>query len=250
MAANPAGTFLFVAVQGSTAVAPGAIAVYSISGTSLSSVGSFATGVNPAGVAVSPSGNFLYVSNQSDNTVSVFTIDAAGNLTQLGTPSTAGAAPSGVALTVKGDFLYVANSGSNNISAFAVCTAPSSICGQTSDGSLVPVTNSPFTAGVDPVAIAVHPLLNFLYVVDRQSNQVSGYTISTGTGELTPTNPATVSTASTPASLAIQPAGALLYVANLGSANVSGFTVGQNVGILRPLTPVGTGGQPAAVLAK
>ena len=72
------------------------------------------------------------------------------------------------------EVLYVGNEGSNNISAFLI----------NSDGTLTGVTNSPFSAGLGPVAIAIAPSKNFLYAVDQNSNQVSAYRINTGNGAL------------------------------------------------------------------
>ena len=46
----------------------------------------FATGVGPASVAFSPSGELLATANSTDGTVSVFSVAADGALTAVGTP--------------------------------------------------------------------------------------------------------------------------------------------------------------------
>lgn len=68
------------------------------------------SGSNTEWVAVSPSGQFLYSSNQNSATVSGFTVNATtGNLTPTA-PATfstgAGSSPRGVAITPNAQFLY------------------------------------------------------------------------------------------------------------------------------------------------
>ncbi len=93
LAIDPAGKFLFVANQGSSNVS-----VFSINGTALTAVPgspfttipiglSYPNGTLPTAVAVSNSGNFLYVANQLANFVSAFAINSTtGALTPLGVP--------------------------------------------------------------------------------------------------------------------------------------------------------------------
>ena len=271
LAFNPAGTFLFVANPGAviTPPTPGTISVFSVSSTTLTEVagspfaavsGSTPTsGTGPVGLAVVtiPSvGDVLYAANQTDGTVTAYTISTTGTLSPLASYGV-GISPSGVAVGRTGNFLYVANSGSNNVSAFTICNMVSSQCpANPPDGSLVPVPNSPFSAGIRPVAIAPHPLLDLLYVLDRQSNQISAYSVSTATGALTSLNPGgTASTGSNPTSFSIEPQGQFLYVANNGSANISGYRIGHvsAIGTLIPLTNVTaitTGGEPLALVTK
>ena len=84
-------------------------------------VSSFATIPRPVSIALHPSKNFLYVPNQTSNTVSGFTIDhTAGVLTPIGTalPPTPVCNPGvcsnpiGVAVNSGGQFLFVLNQGS------------------------------------------------------------------------------------------------------------------------------------------
>jgi len=72
-----------------------------------------AVGINPIGVALTPDGRFVYVTNASSNTVSV--IDHATN-TVVGSPIPVGASPVGIAVTPDGGFAYVANVNSNTVS--------------------------------------------------------------------------------------------------------------------------------------
>jgi YVTN family beta-propeller protein len=77
----------------------------------------------PVGVVVTPNGNFAYVANELDNTVSV--INTTTN-TVVGAPIPVGPHPFGVAITPNGQFVYVSNSGnlvgSNSVSVIDTTT--------------------------------------------------------------------------------------------------------------------------------
>jgi 6-phosphogluconolactonase len=256
LAVDPLGRFLFVANQ-----ADGTISVFSINGSALTAVGkpvstippgtpagTYPNGTTPVAVIVSGSGNFLYVANQSANFVSKFAIASTGALSVSGVPFyLTGISPTGLAVTPSGAFLYVANSGSNDVSAFSICDKVVTTCGNVNapDGTLTPVAGSPFPAGQGPVAIAVDPAFNFLYVVDQQSSQVSGYLFGAGSGVLTPLATPALSTGTSPNSIAILPGvvtsqlGNLtfettdyVYVANTGSSTISIFSINTTTGLL------------------
>jgi DNA-binding beta-propeller fold protein YncE len=57
-----------------------------------------ATGATPFLVVVDAGGNFVYVTNQGDNTVSIYSVNSDGTLTSAGTVATGGE-PDVVALT-------------------------------------------------------------------------------------------------------------------------------------------------------
>jgi 6-phosphogluconolactonase (cycloisomerase 2 family) len=97
----------------------------------------------------------------------------------------------------------------------------------------------------------VDPLGKFLYVADQQSNQVSGYSISSSIGTLTALSTPTISTGVSPIRLAIHPGGLYLYVANNGAASISAFTINTTSGVLGVVgSPFTTGGQPSAIALK
>jgi 6-phosphogluconolactonase (cycloisomerase 2 family) len=274
LAVDPGGKYLFAADQTSSD-----ISVFAINGTGLTAAPgspfttvpaglSYPNGTLPAAVAVSHSGNFLYVANQLANFVSVFSINStSGALTPLGVPfyDDGQSSPSGLAVTPNGGFLYIANAGanSNNISAYAICDSVVTSCANpnTPDGTLTPVSGSPFPAGLGPVAIAFDPGFNFAYVVDKGSNTVSQYSFGPGNGVLTPLSPGTISTGSTPVSIAVLsgvvPADVgntlfnitdYAYVANLGSGTISIFSLTTASGLLNVVgQPVVIFGQTSAV---
>jgi DNA-binding beta-propeller fold protein YncE len=278
MAIDSAGKHLFVANQGVQFVPnpimqcspqSGTISVFNISGTSLSPVGlpfptepPSAQNTRPVAVAVSLSGNFLYVANQFDGTVSVFSIASSGALTPTLAPYSVGMAPAALALSPDGSFLYVANSGSGNVSAFTVCDKQSATCavspGSVPDGSLTSIAGSPFPASLGPISIATDSAGRFLFVVDNGSNQVSQYKISAGTGVLVADSPATISTGANPVWIAFRTGTSkvtatggtidYLYVANIGANTISTFSFDSTIGGLSvlgsPVTLVNGAGQP------
>jgi 6-phosphogluconolactonase len=176
MAMDSAGHFLFVANQGlQVDPASGTISVFAVSNTTLTEVpGSpFVVaapgapgGTGPSGVAVTPDGKFLYVANEFDSTVSKFSVDASGVLTR-GPVVPVGNTPATLAITADGGFLYVANA--STISGFAICDQVLTSCNDPTspDGSLTVIAGSPFSAGIQPVAIVAAPSGKFLFAVNR-----------------------------------------------------------------------------------
>jgi 6-phosphogluconolactonase (cycloisomerase 2 family) len=286
MAIDSAGHFLFVANQGvqsptgtDQVCQKGTISVFTVSGTTLNKIGDFPTyapngqnGTRPVAVAVSFSGKFLYVANQVDGTVSVFSIASSGALTTILAPYPVGMTPSALTLSPDGSFLYVANSGSGNVSAFSVCDKQSATCavtpGSSPDGSLSPIAGSPFPAALGPISVTTDSAGRFLFVVDNGSNQVSQYKISAGTGVLVADSPATISTGDHPVwvssragTTTVSATGGTidyLYVANIGANTISIFSFDSTIGGLSvsgtPVTLVNGArqprGQPSAIAVK
>lgn len=196
MKLSPSGNMLYI--TGSTGLGqPGIIEAFSLSaGVPTVVPGSpFFTGSNPYGLAIDPSGAHLYTANAApDNSISEFTINADGSLTEL-SGSPIGEAFSGpIALLVdnSGKFLFVANEGSNNLGAYAVGT----------DGGLTLLTNSPFITGTQPSFIASDPSGKFLFVGNQSSPAIQSFSLD-DTGTLT--SVATYSVGNTPTSIAITP---------------------------------------------
>lgn len=108
-----------------------------------------ATGIGPTGLAVDNNGAFLFSAEQGAAGVSVFKI-SAGVLTKVtGSPfpvvTSGSPLPSFVAVDTSNTFLYVANSGTRNITGFTI----------KSDGTLTPLSASPFGQAVDPQWIVI-----------------------------------------------------------------------------------------------
>jgi 6-phosphogluconolactonase (cycloisomerase 2 family) len=106
----------------------------------------------PEGIAIDPTGKYLYVANYTDGSVSSFSIGSNGQLTAIQTGNNAVATgnltgvpnpgPMDVKVDPAGPYVYVANYLDNSISMFA-----------TSSGSLTLMQT--YATGSGPVAIAI-----------------------------------------------------------------------------------------------
>jgi 6-phosphogluconolactonase (cycloisomerase 2 family) len=191
---------------------------------------------------VDPTGQFAYVANNNNNTVSAYSIGANGALTQLsGSPFAARSGPVSVAVDPTGQFAYVVND--NNVSAYSIGT----------NGSLKPLPGSPFPTGPVPTSVAVDPRGKFAYVAlfggfgTGQGSGVSAYSIGAD-GALTPVTGSPFAAGSLPVSVAVDPTGKFAYVANRFDNTVSAYSIGAN-GALTPVTnsPFPTGTSPRSV---
>ena len=77
-------------------------------------------GAGPLGVAVSPDGSKVYITNDNDNPGTVSVIDTATNTVTATIP--VGVAPVGVAVSLDGSMVYVANFGSGTVSVITTAT--------------------------------------------------------------------------------------------------------------------------------
>jgi 6-phosphogluconolactonase len=277
MALDASGKFLFVITQGNQSLPatlsplPPQLIVFSVQGTTLSVLSSKNLTRVPtalASIAAPNGGILLYVSNSNDlgggndNTVSEFSVDAtSGSATELiGSPYPAGSVPSAV-VAIKtapaggngGLFVYVANSGAtaDSVSVFQVCTVQGATCtAQDVTNATMLAVGSPASVGQQPVAMAVDPTNNFLYVVDKGSSQLSAFRINATTGALSPLTPAAVSTGATPVAVAMHSTGNFLFVSNNAGSTVSAFNINTTSGALSATSTVTSSAQPAGLAAK
>jgi 6-phosphogluconolactonase len=137
-------------------------------------------------------------------------------------------------------FVYMVGTGDNGIRALAEKT--------TGDLQALPVASFPTTPR--PVAIALHPSKNFLYVPNLTSNTVSGFSVDHVAGVLTPIGaalpptPACVSPAvcSNPIGVGINSSGQFLFLLNEGAtspaapSSISVFNIDTVRGLLTPVS--------------
>lgn len=214
-------------------------------------VGSFSTIPRPVSIAVHPSKNFLYVPNQTSNTVSGFTIDhSAGVLTPIGTALSPTPVcnpgvcsnPIGVAVNSGGQFLFVLNQGS---ASPAVSASISVFNIDQARGLLSPAAFTTL-AVPNPQFLAISPTQGFLYVSNGTAGNISAFAIGTG-GALTELSgsPFSLGAGATAAGLAIDPKGQFLYAADSTNNKIASFNVAGG-----PLATVGSfpaGTKPVAV---
>ena len=150
----------------------------------------------PAGVAVDPCDRFVYVSDSLTNKISAYTICFAvsprrvpwrtaawwrlsGSPFSLSSGSANGAGP--LVVDPYGNYVYVLGTLSNTISPLKI--SPIS-------GSLTALNPATVATGAGPVAIAIRPDDNWLFVsnygnLNVGGNTVSQYSVTPATGALT-----------------------------------------------------------------
>src|SRR6267143_1097455 len=196
----------------------------------------YMTGTAPIAVAVdNPFGQLVYVANAFDGSgslgsTSAFQINAltCALTAVLGSPFRDTATPtpsnpSSVVVDRSGSFVYVTNEFSNNVSGFKINLTPGP-----SFGALTPV-GAPIAAGTWPISAVAVPQsgVNFIYVSNDGSNNVSGYSFDGTTGVLTavPGSPLSLTNATSPGLATIPGGFRQLYVPNFDSNNVSAINI-------------------------
>jgi 6-phosphogluconolactonase (cycloisomerase 2 family) len=220
-------------------------------------------GADPAAIAITQNGQFLYVANSGSNDITAFSIGATGLLSLIA-PSgantnpikTSVTAPKGMAISPNGSFLYVANSSTHNVTVFQIGTNGLLTLVPPAGGTTNPIP----TGGTTPNSIMISLDGRFLYSANG-GGTISAFTIgsdgllglvSTSAGNL---NPISAGANATPVALTMSPDGRFLYVATnvttLGG-RVSVFTITPETGALVPLTalignPFLAGTAPSAI---
>jgi 6-phosphogluconolactonase len=256
---DPTGRFAYVANLSSNNISaykidtgpttPGALIAIDANGAISGTQYTIATGPAPASVTVDPSGKFVYVVNQTNNTtgnsISAYSIntttgalsaiDANGAVSGTQASIATGTSPYAVTVDPTGKFAYVANGNSNNVSVYTI--------NQTS-GALT--AGTAVSAGTTPISVAIDPTGQYAFVANNGSNNVSTYSINPTTGALSPVG-GPYGAGSAPRSVAIDPTGQFVYVANAGGGNVSAYTNAN--GVLTPVTgsPFAAGANPFSV---
>jgi 6-phosphogluconolactonase (cycloisomerase 2 family) len=180
----------------------------------------------------STSSRYVYAAIPGSNEIVAYREDPnSGVLTQLtGSPVAAGSAVRSIVMHPSGKFLYAANSGdgppTGDVSLFTI----------SSTGTLTEVT--PRTnVGTTPTLLAMDSAGTFLYVGNAASNNISVFSIDSGTGALTAVAGSPFPTGLSPLNMQVGPSGGFLYVTGEESTTgvVEVFSINQ--GVLTPLSP-------------
>jgi 6-phosphogluconolactonase len=261
-----AGKFAYVANANSNS-----ISAYSISAGALTALTdvdagtsgtqtSIPTGTQPYSIAIHPSGKFAYVANAGSNSISAYSIDAttgalaridadgftSGNQTSIPARS----APISIAIDPTGSYAYVANAGDNNVSVYSIDASSGALTAIDANGSGAG-SNTYISTGpgtVTPFSVTVDPSGTYLYVANRNSNNISIFQIGAGVpGTLsTPTiKPANEGAGATPVSIAIHPEGVYAYVLNTDSGTVNVYTISGST--LNYSSLASTGATPSSI---
>lgn len=232
---------LYVVGQGSNS-----IQVFNVKSTgeiSAPAVTSFPTNARPTGMALHPSGSFLYVTSLNANTVSGYTVDhTTGVLTPVGTalaPVPTGPSPIAAGINSGGQFLFVLNQGDASISTYSIDPAR----------GILTAVGSPFPTGLTTTVqgMVVSPAAGFLYVSSGTApSTITGFSIS-GSGALALVGSFTAGSGSNIAQMAVDLKGQFLYAPDAANNQVLSLSIASS-GVLAPVagSPFSTGTQPAA----
>ena len=166
---------------------------------------------------------FAYSANPSDNTISVYTVDAVSSQLRANGYAQAGTGPSAIATDPAGRFAYVVNQSDNTLTAFAIDPAA---------GRLTAVNGSPYAAGTSPNFVAIDPSGSFAYVTNGVSGNVSGYAIDRANGSLTTIAGSPFPANAGPNCVAFDPRGRFAYVTNNVASNVMVYAIDVASGAL------------------
>jgi 6-phosphogluconolactonase len=129
-------------------------------------------------------------------------------------------------------FVYAVGPGTNEVFEFRA----------QDNGSLAPLGTPNFAAGSGPVALAIHPSGDFLYIADFAGSNLTLLDISKSNGNLSvpvttsvvqTVNPPNIfNTGAGPIAVGISPTAPFLYVANQASGDITAFTVDPGSGVL------------------
>jgi 6-phosphogluconolactonase (cycloisomerase 2 family) len=191
---------------------------------------------HPSAVAVANGLNFVYVTDEVNDTVAGFAFDSTGALSSVpGQFYKVGTTPRALLSPSVGTFLYVANAGSDDIFELFI----------NADGSLMPITNSTTTipAGVGPIAMLTDPNAKYLLALANGGSQITSFTINRVTGSLSAvgTNGSNVaSTGANPVAFTIRSDGSTsgnfwVFTSNFGANSVSTYALNGSTGTLSAL---------------
>jgi 6-phosphogluconolactonase (cycloisomerase 2 family) len=248
---------------------PGGVTIFPINGNgSLGTPSTLKVGNNPVGIVVSrpPAGGtavFAYVLDQETPTTpkatvlgfsqnlttgalspipgTVITTDSTGKTVATGYG--AGTTPSAIAEDPSARFVYITDEATNQLFGNLVAN----------NGSLVPMTNSPFATGIFPVGLTIDPRGKFLYVANFSSNTVGAYAIDIASGNpVGSVGSASTSVDTAPTCVTIEPAlGIYAYSSNNLASTVSAMKLDPHNGGLSQVqnTPFPSSGLPTCAVA-
>jgi len=252
LAIDPQGTYLYVTdfgivkTVGAGTETAGGVSGFKINAStgSLSSVDNspFPANVFETLVIVDPSGRFLYSVNASTGAnLTGFSINpTSGDLSQIQgspweVPTPSRDAPAALAIDGTGKFLYV-SSGILGLTGYSISQT---------DGSLTPITNSPFGAGTTISSIVVAPTGSFLYGMNPSKGTISEFMINDSNGTLTEVQGSPFPAGTATGTIVIDRSGQYLFAADHQAAVFRVFSIDKSTGFLTasgtsPLAIAGT----------
>jgi 6-phosphogluconolactonase (cycloisomerase 2 family) len=244
LAMDSAGSFLYVSNSGSFD-----ISVYSINSSTgqLTSIPQTSGATAPIGLqamnlALTPSGNFLYVTGEEAQGQSTGGVIEAFPVSQgvlgspvAGSPFFTGNIPLGLTIDSPGKHLYTGNKQDNSISPFTI----------NSDGSLTPLGSAIGQTFVGPVSLLIDKSGKYLYVANQGSNNVAAYGIGSD-GSLSLLTGSPFGAASQPSVLLTDSSGKYFFV---GSASaIQSYTLTTSSGSLTLVATYSVSATPTSMV--
>jgi 6-phosphogluconolactonase (cycloisomerase 2 family) len=239
LAMDSAGQYLYVGNSGSLNISVFSINATAATPTLTQVAGSpFSIGLSPINMAVSPSGNFLYVTGTgSPGYIEAFSLNQGVPSVVAGSPYFTGTGPYGLVIAPSGGFLYTANKLDNSLSEFTI----------NSDGSLTQFSNSPLGQQyAGPVTLLIDRSGKYMFVADQGASNVAAYSIGTN-GALTLLANSPFSTGSEPSVLATDSGGKYVFVGNQSSPVIQSFNLDTSSGILTSVLKYSLPGSPTSI---
>jgi 6-phosphogluconolactonase len=182
--------------------------------------------------------HYVYATIPAANQIIAYREDPnSGVLTETtGSPYSVGDGAHSLVIHPSGKFMYVANPGlgENDISLFDIA----------SDGTLTEIfpRTSVGPLGSLPQLLVMDVPGSFLYVANASSNNISVFTIDSGSGALTPVTGSPFSIGLSPMNMKLTPSGNFLYVSAASEplGLIAGFSV--NAGVLQLIGTTSTEG--------
>lgn len=209
----------------------------------LTLVGSYATGSNPVGLAISSDGAYVYVANKAvgaTSSVSMYSRNSTtGVLTAL-SPASISFGPTdaeAIDLVMYGTSVYVGCFVGSLIYAFDQ---------NSSTGQLTAAATPSYTCGSKPAWIGIAPDGTSLYAANDGAASVSQFSRNTSTGALTSIG-SDVAAGGGPYGVAITPDGKYVYIANSDAQTISQYSRNTTTGALTALTPLNVRSDPSVV---
>lgn len=197
----------------------------------------FTSGAGAEFMAFDSVHNFLFVNNQSANSLSVFSVNTStGMLAAVpGSPFTTGSRPTGVAVAPMASLVFVGNQNDSTVSVFNMNAVT---------GTLTPAAGSPVTGVSNPFGLTVDPAGTMLFVNNFKddstggANAVSVFQINMN-GTLTAVGSpfSTSSPAGITAPVGLVTDGKQLFVGNHMAESVVSFQIGGS-GMLASSSPL------------
>jgi 6-phosphogluconolactonase (cycloisomerase 2 family) len=197
----------------------------------------YTAGLGSYDIKVHPNGKYLYIANQSSNTISAFSINQVnGSLMEVsGSPFATGTSPGKMAIFPTGEYLYVPNIVSNNIICYSI---------DQNTGALSSF-GGPTTAG--PNSIGIAPSGVYAYATSGTSNTITGFSINQTTGILSPFSDPPVSSGVSPFSALVNPKGTFLYACLVTGTQIWSYKINQSDGHLGSVGITAPGPSPFAL---